>query len=298
LTFFSNKNNLGDVLPNISETIQKATEILRLGDIAEPRREANSLLSLALKKDRTFLIAHSEYELTEEEEKLFQEFIERRANYEPFQHIAGRQEFYGLDFIVTSDVLIPRPETELLVEKAVGILQHLADPKFCEIGVGSGCIAVSILHELEKATALGVDISEKALRIAKKNAEHNRVSDRLKLTVSDIFETIQESRKFDLIISNPPYVPVKDIPTLQAEVRDFDPIIALTDGQDGLSIIRKIISQSPKHLKPNGFLLIEFGFNQSAEVRQMFDLSIWQNVELFPDLQGIPRMISVQTTAN
>ncbi len=281
-------------MPNISETIQKASEILRLNGIAEPRREANSLLSLALNKDRTFLIAHSEYELTHLEEKTFQNFIERRANREPFQHIAGKQEFYGLDFIVTPDVLIPRPETELIVEKGIEILQDLENSTFCEVGIGSGCISVSILHEIKMAKAFGLDISKEALNIANKNAENIGVFKRLELEMSDVFEVLDEDTKFDLIVSNPPYVPSKDVSTLQAEVRDFDPIIALTDGGDGLSIIRRIINESPKYLKPEGFLLMEMGFNQSNEVREMFDLHIWQSVDFFPDLQGFLRMVKAR----
>lgn len=294
MTFFSIENNFGDVLSNISETIQKASEILRRNDIVEPNREANSLLSLALKKNRTFLIAHSEYELTKQEEQLFLEYVERRANREPFQHISGRQEFCGLDFIVSPDVLVPRPETELIVEAGIEILRNIEKPVFCEIGIGSGCIAVSILHEIEDAQAYGVDISEKALLIARKNAGQNGVSQRLELKISDVFEAFKKNQKFDLIVSNPPYVPDKDVPTLQAEVRDFDPLIALTDGSDGLSIIRQIINKSPDYLRPNGFLLMEFGFNQSDQVRQMFDLSRWQNIDLFPDLQRIPRMVKAQ----
>ena len=281
-------------MPNISEIIQTATEILRIEGIAEPRREANSLLSLALKKDKTFLIAHSEYELTEGEENLFWKFIKRRSNHEPFQHIAGKQEFWRLDFVVTPDVMIPRPETEMIVETGVEILRNLKNPKFCEIGIGSGCISVSILHDLTSANAFSFDISEKALKIAKLNAENNGVLDRLNLDVSNVFENVDEKNKFDLIVSNPPYVPSEDVPRLQAEVRDFDPHVALTDGKDGLSIVKQIIDESPNYLKPKAFLLMEIGFNQSNKVRQMFNFEIWQSLEFLPDLQGIPRMVKAQ----
>ena len=137
-------------MPNVSETIKNAREILEKSGVAEPRREAKSLLAFALRQDQTFLVAHSEYELAAEENTKFQNFLARRANREPFQYITGRQEFYGLDFIVTPDVLIPRPETELLVETAVEILQTIDSSRFCEIGVGSGCISISILHVLKK----------------------------------------------------------------------------------------------------------------------------------------------------
>ncbi len=175
------------MMPDIAEILKQATELLRISEIAEPRREANSLLALALKKDLTFLIAHPEYELTEDEQKFFEECLRRRAAREPFQYIAGRQEFYGLDFLVTPDVLIPRPETEMIVETAIELFRDKGDLFFCEIGVGSGCISVSILHEITNARAIGFDISPKALNVAEKNAYQNNVADRLELGVSDVF---------------------------------------------------------------------------------------------------------------
>ncbi len=237
-------------MSSIAEKIEDATRVLQENGIAEPRREVNSLLSFTLQKDKTFLIAHPEYELSAEEEKQFQGFLQRRANREPFQYITGRQEFYGLDFEDTKDVLIPRPETELIVENAIKLLPK--NGKFCEIGIGSGCISVSILHEIETASAIGLDISENALRIAEKNAKRYKVLGRLKLKKSDVFEVLK-NEKFDLIVSNPPYIPNEDMKTLQAEVRDFEPISALTDGTDGLSIIKEIVVKSPQFLKENGF---------------------------------------------
>ncbi len=272
----------------ISEILKNAAGILQQSGVAEPHRESVSLLAFSLQKDKTFLIAHPEYELSAEEEKQFQGFLQRRANREPFQYITGRQEFYGLDFEDTKDVLIPRPETELIVENAIKLLPK--NGKFCEIGIGSGCISVSILHEIETASAIGLDISENALRIAEKNAKRYKVLGRLKLKKSDVFEVLK-NEKFDLIVSNPPYIPNEDMKTLQAEVRDFEPISALTDGADGLSIIKEIIIKSPQFLKENGFLLMEIGFNQADEVIKLFASDIWHTVEIFPDLQGIPRMV-------
>lgn len=275
---------------NISETLKKATEILKQNGIAEPRREANSLLAFALEKERTFFIAHPEYKLSEKEKTDFENFLTRRAAHEPLQYIRGTQEFFGLDFVVTPDVLIPRPETELIVEAAVEILKEKENPQFCEIGTGSGCISVSILHAVKNAIAKSSDVSEKALEITKLNAEKNLVADRLTLIKSDVCVNY-EDEKFDLIVSNPPYVPTEDFETLQAEVRDFEPHIALTDGKNGLSIIEKIIIDAPNFLKPDCYLLMEIGFNQSNKVREMFDLQIWRAVEFLPDLQGIPRMV-------
>ena len=285
-------------MTNISESIRVSAESLKLCEIPKPFREAKSLLLLAIHKNKAFLIAHPEYQLKEDEEKAFWDYIERRSRHEPFQHIAGKQEFWGLDFVVSPEVLIPRPETELIVEAGIEILKDRENPKFCEVGIGSGCISVSILHDVKNATAIGLDISPEALKIARLNAENNQVSDRLTLKNSDVFSKIKRTTEFDLIVSNPPYIPARDLPDLQAEVRDFDPHIALTDGKDGLSIIEKIIKRSPKYLKPNGFLLLEMGYNQSNDVGQMFDQTIWQEVNFFPDLQGIPRMVKARLGKN
>lgn len=275
---------------NISETLKRSAKILEQNGIAEPRREANSLLAFFLQKDKVFLIAHSGYELTPDEEKQFSTILERRANREPFQHITGKQEFYGLDFFVSKDVLIPRPETEIIVENAIEILRETKDPRICEIGIGSGCISVSILHENANAKAFSFDISENALQIAEKNARFHGVFDRIFLEKSDVFENIKD-KDFDLIVSNPPYIPQSDFDDLQPEVRDFDPQIALTDGKDGLSIIAKIIERSPDFLKPKGHILIEIGIDQANSVKKMFSPEIWQSVEFISDLQNIPRTV-------
>jgi release factor glutamine methyltransferase len=251
------------------------------------------LLALALDKNKTFLIAHPEYELSGEEEQCFQDFLSRRAKREPFQYIAGKQEFYGLDFEVNRSVLIPRPETELIVETAIEVLQEKETSKFCEIGVGSGCIAVSILHKVETASAIGLDVSPEALEIAAGNAAAHKVSNRLELEISDVFENLKDE-KFDLIVSNPPYIPSHEVENLQSEVRDYEPIIALTDGKEGLSIIEKIIVESPKFLNQAGYLLLEIGFGQADIVREMFAPEIWGIIDILPDLQGIPRTIKAQ----
>ena len=280
-------------MSDIVEVIEKAAEILARNGVAESRREASSLLAFVLGKDRTFLFAHSEYKLSSQEEKRFWEFIGRRAKREPFQHITGKQEFYGLDFFVSKDVLIPRPETELIVENAIEILREIDSPKFCEIGIGSGCISVSILSEVKIARAKGFEVSEKALKIAERNAERHEVSGRLKLEISDVFENLQ-NEKFDLIVSNPPYISSADFAGLQPEVRDFDPKIALTDGKDGFSILSEIIKKSPKFLKSGGFLLLEIGIGQGEPIKKMFSDTIWKKVGILPDLQGIPRTVKAR----
>lgn len=278
---------------NISENLNKATEILLKSGIDEPRREANTLLGFALKKDRTFLIAHNDYELDDAEQKHFDETIERRAKREPLQHITGKQEFFGLEFEVNRDVLIPRPETELIVENAIEILKDLENPRFCEVGVGSGCISISILHELENASAIGLDISEKALKVAKRNAEKHQVSERFEMRISDVFDNLTDE-KFEIIVSNPPYISNREIESLQTEVKDFEPLNALTDGADGFSIIEKIIENAPQFLVSKGFLLMEIGFGQAAKVEAMIDRKIWCEIGFLHDLQNIPRTLKIR----
>jgi len=274
----------------ISESLAKAEEILGASGIPDPRREAASLVMLALEKEKTFLYAHPDYELTELETSKLESLLERRSAREPLQYISGVQEFYGLEFEVTPDVLIPRPETEMVVEHAIDLLRPRASQRFCEIGVGSGCISISILHHLSGATAIGTDVSTSAIKIARRNSEKRGVDGRFQIIESDVFNNAGDDR-FDMIVSNPPYVPSVDIEGLQPEVRDFEPHVALSDGDDGLSIISRIVDQSPRFLVSGGLLLMEIGFNQSPLVVEMFESRIWRVPELFPDLQGIPRLV-------
>ena len=274
----------------IAESLLIAARELRSAGIAQPEREAASLLMFTLGRDRAFLVAHNDYELTASETTYYADVIERRKRREPFQHIVGKQEFYGLDFVVSPDVLIPRPETELLVETAIESLAGTANARICEIGTGSGCIVVSILDKLRTATAVAVDISEAALAIAKLNATKNGVADRVKFQLSDIFGAL-DRQKFDVIVSNPPYIPAGDIAELQPEVRDFDPLTALTDGFDGLSIIRRIVAEAPHFLNKNGMLLFEMGFGQAAAIDEMFSRDLWCEPEFLDDLQGIARVV-------
>ena len=278
---------------SIAESLKHGQAILADSGVAESTRESVSLLAKALEKDKTFLYAYPEHQLSEEDERKFDSFLRRRASREPFQYITGVQEFYGLEFDVTPDVLIPRPETEMVVEEAVKILGPVEAASFCEVGIGSGCIAISILHEIKSAKAIGLDISAPALDVARCNAEKLNVSGRLDLLESDVFASL-DGQIFDAIFSNPPYVPVRDLNGLQAEVRDFEPLVALSDGADGLSIVRRIVNEAPDFLSAGGSLLLEIGFDQSERVAAMFDDQMWDTPELLPDLQGIPRLVSAR----
>lgn len=278
-------------MASIADSLNRAGRILAPSGIAEPRREAISLLVASIKRDKAFVYAHPEYELTPDETAVLDSFLERRANREPLQYIVGVQEFYGLDFEVTPDVLIPRPETELLVEHALKILESKPALSFCEVGIGSGCISVSILYHAKNARATGLDVSTAAIRIAKLNAETHRVSDRLTILESDAFDALGDDR-FGLIISNPPYISATQMRSLQPEVRDYEPRSALTDERDGLSIIRRLVAEAANHLSDRGFLAIEIGFDQSEEVASLFDPGVWHGPEFISDLQGFRRVIS------
>ncbi len=277
----------------ITEILAYASTVLQNKRVDEPYREASSLLEYAFRKNRAFIVAHPEYELEKHEEDLFLSFVERRANREPFHYIIGHKEFYGLDFEVTPDVLIPRPETEMLVHHSIEILTKLEAPLFCEVGTGSGCIAISILNEVGTSSAIGLEISENAINITKRNAERHRVSERLILNQSNLYSAL-EDEKFDLIVTNPPYIPGADMDGLQFEVRDFEPHLALTDGGDGLSMIGIIVDGSVKYLKPGGFLQIEIGAGQADAVEKMFDRQLWDIFDILPDFQSIPRMVKAR----
>jgi release factor glutamine methyltransferase len=274
----------------IETAISSAIAELEKAVVPDARRDAKTMLAALVGCDLAFIVAHPEYSLSAEEEKSFLDAVARRAKREPLQYILGRQEFYELDLIVTPDVLIPRPETEILVEEAIGLLGKYDDPYFCEVGIGSGCIAVAILANISSAKAIGVDVSASAIEIAAQNAVRHGVRERLELIQSDIFESLRDE-KFDAIVSNPPYVPEKHLLSLQREVRDFEPAIALTAGPDGLLVIEKLIRKSPGFLRPQGFLLMEIGWDQSVRVKGMFDPEIWTSVVFHQDLQGIDRIV-------
>ena len=276
----------------IAEALHSGSQSLDRSGVPEARREAASLLAFVLERDRTFLIAHANDELTAKPLEAFQSFIERRAAGEPAQYITGFQDFYGRSFIVTPDVLIPRPETELLVEAAFKYLGDQVSPSLiCDVGTGSGCIVITLLHLIRGAHGIGLDISEPAIGVARKNAEAHNVVDRVSFTLSDCFEALPKDLVFDLIVSNPPYVSAAAFSGLQREVRDHEPQVALSPGEDGLSVIRRLLQDGSKFLKDDGLLITEIGFDQGEATEAMIDSKVWNLVEIVPDLAGIPRIV-------
>lgn len=274
---------------NVKEAIDQSTEALEQAGLDQPRREAVSLLEFATGRDKAFFVAHPEHEIVVDQLERFTSYIVRRARREPFHYITGSREFFGHEFFVEPGVLIPRAETEFLVEAAIDVLCERAYPRFFEIGVGSGCISISLLKAASDATATAVDVSPHALRVAAANAARHLVSSRLELRKADLFAGL--SNKFDLIVSNPPYVPARDLSTLQPEVAEFEPHLALFAGDDGLDIVRRIVIEAQHFLRPGGVLMMEIGFGQSAAVRSLMYTAGWSGVEFIDDLQGIPRVV-------
>lgn len=281
---------------SIAEALNEASKTLQYEGVPDPRREAGSLLSFVLAKDRTFLISHADDQVDDLMIDQLREVVARRAAGEPLQYITGVQDFYGREFRVTKDVLIPRPETELLVEAAMQMVGgSTATPLICDVGTGSGCIALTLLCELTGARAVAVDKSETALEVARLNASNLSVSDRVVFVVSDCFNSLNANRhQFELVVSNPPYVSAKAVPGLQREVRDHEPLIALSPGEDGLSVIRRLLEEAPSFLKQHGHMLMEIGFDQGEAVQDLIDEDVWRLIEVRPDLQSIPRIVVLQ----
>lgn len=281
-------------MPNLSiaQALVEATALLRKAGIAEARRDAAALLANLIGRDSTYLIAHAENELTTADVTRYRDAIARRAAGEPLQYINGHQEFFNLDFTVTPDVLIPRPDTELLVETALDLIDKNEVQSICDVGTGSGCIAISILYERLRVRVAALDISPSALRVAAGNATRHGVRERLDLVASDCFAALDQSRaRFHLIVSNPPYVVEGTFETLQREVREHEPRGALTPGGDGLAMIRRLVAEAPDFLLPRGHLLVEIGFDQNEAVSEMLDRQVWTLLEMRKDIQGIPRTV-------
>jgi release factor glutamine methyltransferase len=275
---------------SISSAIKEAAKELRLAGVNDSRLEAALLLGHTIGCDRTFLIAHDNEVLTAEHSRSFSAFVARRAAGEPLQYITGHQEFFKLDFKVTPDVLIPRPETELIVEAALDLFSINAEFNFADVGTGSGCLAISILHERSRSHATAIDQSEPALRVATENGERHHVIDRLRLVRSDLFRGLAKNDLFDLIVSNPPYVPDGELNGLQREVQR-EPRSALAGGADGLDVIRRLVDEAHRHLRHGGYLIFEFGINQEAAISEFPDRTVWELIEIRRDLQQIPRTL-------
>jgi release factor glutamine methyltransferase len=295
---------------------------------------AELLLLHAIGRDRVWLYSHHDEPLTETQVHNYFSWIERRCAGEPTQHLTGKQEFWGLDFEVTPDVLIPRPETEHLIEVALDRLAlrevRSGRPQknsgegllIADVGTGSGCIAIALAKELPAATIYATDISRAALVVASRNAAHHAVSRRVHFLQSNLLDVVSvqmgrhivpegevvaialtehqppvtshQSRQLDLIVSNPPYVGRREAHTLTREVLDHEPAVALFGGEEGYELYADLIAQSSRQLKPGGILVLELGYNSLPAVQPLFDAATWTAVGVTNDLAGIPRVIAAE----
>jgi release factor glutamine methyltransferase len=264
---------------------------LMLGPHPEKARlDAESLLLGRIAQNKAWLLAHPDATLSTYEADAYMSTLEDRVKGEPIQYIREYAEFYGLPFRVTPAVLIPRPETEHLVEQAILRMRTADRPCILDIGTGSGCIAVALARHLTDARVTASDISAAALEVAEFNAVQNDVADRIRFLHGDLLAPVA-GEQFDLIVSNPPYVPIADRPTLSVEVRDHEPALALFAGPDGLDIYRRLIPAAQAALVPGGHLLLEIGYGQSAAVTALLSAAGFQSIQAHPDLQGIPRVL-------
>ncbi len=290
---------------SIYEALAEASLILQQAGVKDARRDADLLLGFVMNQERAYLLTHAEEELNADALAQFRNFIARRARHEPVQYITGRQAFYNLDFEVTPAVLIPRPETELIVEAALEIMKKNHAPHVCDIGTGSGCIIVSLISEDERARGVAIDISIDALQVARRNAKRANVCERVMFLASDGFDALDENldendAKFSVIVSNPPYIAAEEVDDLDAEVREYEPRHALTprqDAGDGLTMIRRLLDESPKYLERNGTLIFEIGCGQKQAIENLIDARVWRLIEVRDDLQGIPRAFVLRCAA-
>jgi release factor glutamine methyltransferase len=295
---------------NIKQYLLYAINILKEANIETPELEAGVMFCHVLNCSRAYIYSHDDRVLEDNEVKTLNHMLSERKQGTPLQYLVGYAEFMSLTFIVGSEVLIPRQDTEILVEKCLEIMNKMLSDrhekvlyddsdieknnspiKVLDMCTGSACIAVSIAHYFPQSRITACDISEGALRIAETNIKRNEVQDKVRLCHGDLFEALEEENKFDLIVSNPPYIETDVIPQLQNEVRDHEPYIALDGGQDGLYFYRKIIAGAPKHLNKGGILAFEIGYNQAESVSNLMK-NEFCNVSVLKDIGGNDRVIT------
>ncbi len=253
--------------------------------------DAKLLLSNVLDENNIYLFMNKDKEVSDKYVEIYKEHINRRKSGEPLQYITSHQEFMGLDFFVAEGVLIPRGDTEVLVETVIEKVKDYSKLRILDIGTGSGAIHVSLAHFLKDAELVTVDISTAAIEIAKKNAKTNNVYDRIRYYESDLFSALDSNDKFDVVVSNPPYIPTEVIDGLQIEVSLFEPMIALDGGKDGYNFYRRIITDAKEYLTDNGILAFEVGHDQARTIQSLLDDAGYSNIEIYKDLNNIERVV-------
>jgi release factor glutamine methyltransferase len=280
----------------LSQAIQSAIAELEAARIDAPRISAEVLVFHVLGCDRAYLFAHPERELTVAEQSAYEALVSRRAAGEPLQYLTGHQEFWRADFLVSPAVLIPRPETEHLIEAVLNLVHRFSSGpqlKIIDVGTGSGAIAITLARELPQAEVYAVDLSPDALEVARTNAQ--RLGASVYFTQSDVLDGVVRDASFDFVVSNPPYVGLDEADKVQEVVRHYEPHMAVFAGEHGFDVIRRLIPQAHEALRPGGWLLMEIGYSQSEAVMAL--LTAWQEVHAIPDLAGIPRVIAAQKPA-
>jgi release factor glutamine methyltransferase len=299
------RDDKGLVMADTTWTIQKlitwtTQHFAKLG-LDSPRLDAELLLAHAMNCSRTDLMVRFHEEPTEVERKAFRQLVEQRTQRWPTAYLIGRREFYLLPFAVTPAVLIPRPDTETLVQTVIEKLtsdKAITRPHLLDLGTGSGCIAITLAHRIKSATVVAVDVSPDAAAVAKQNATTSQVGDRVTIHVGDLFAAVPSGSLFDVIVSNPPYISSSEIPTLMPEVRDHEPRLALDGGPDGLAFYRRIAAEAARWLKPNGWLIVEIGSQQADGVGDVFRTSGWAVGRTIKDNGGLARVIVAHRAAS
>lgn len=273
----------------IKENLEYAIKKLKENDIEECSLKAKLLLSYVLIKPKEFLIINQEKKLSEEEQEKFYRLLEQMIDNVPLQYLVNKQEFYGIEFFINENVLIPQPDTEILVEEVINISNRENKKEILDMCTGSGAIAIALSKNIKNANIIATDISDKALEIAKKNDKENKIN----FIKSDMFENLK-NKKFDVIVSNPPYIKTDIIKTLSKEVQK-EPMLALDGGKDGLNFYRIIINNADKHLNSNGYLCLEIGDDQKEEVVQLLKQKKYKEIYSKKDLSGNDRIVVART---
>ena len=280
---------------HIFDALKKAEELLRQSGVEDAATEALFMVASACNEKPSVLLTVRDEKLEDSVKELLKGWLERRILREPLQYILGETEFYGYPIKVTPDVLIPRPETEEIVDEAVKALKGVKNPIVLDLCAGSGCIAVAIAKDIRGSRVIAIDASPKALAIAEENALLNNVEKSITFLEGDLFASLKASGfefSFDLIASNPPYIKTGDIEALPPEVRLHEPRAALDGGTDGLTLIKRIIADAPKYLKPGKALLMEIGFGEAEEVKRIVsDTGLYRSFEIKKDLEGVERIL-------
>ena len=274
--------------------IASGTKDLTTGPHPErARQDAETLLLGVLEKNRAWLLTHMDEELDRSVVIRYMILMKLRNKGEPIQYLAGQCEFYGLPIRVSAGVLIPRPETEHVVDQALLLAARFQSPRIVDVGTGSGCIAIALAQYLPEAKITAIDLSSKALIRASESAALNSVSHRIRFLEGDLLTPVA-GEQFELIVSNPPYVPTSDRATLSVEVREYEPALALFAGDDGLDVYRRLIPAAFDALITGGLVVLEIGFGQSPAITELLARAGFEQIEFVPDLQGIPRVASAQ----